>query len=84
MSYDPDYEYKNAKHFRTRAVGQLVMPIQRDGYDNRVLELTANELEFKNSVAADRYLYLMKKKFMDGNQFCRAKKMKFLSKYDDR
>ena len=52
-----DYEYENNRHFKTRAVGQLLMgPIQRDGYDNRVMKLTVNELEFENSVEAERYL----------------------------
>lgn len=85
MSYDPDFEYKNAEHFRTRATGQLWMgPLQAVGYNNKVIQVTANELEFNSSVEAQRFMEYQRKKWQSPRGMCRAKKMKFLSKYDDR
>lgn len=85
MSYDPDFEFKNNRHFRTRATGQIYMgPIQQVGYDQRVLQLTVNELQFDSSVEAQRFMDLQRKKYAPTNTLCKSRKLKMLSRYDDR
>lgn len=85
MSGDPDFEYKYSKQFKTRAAGQLWMgPLKAKGYDNRVLQITANELEFDSSVEADRFMDWQRKKYMPSNKLCSTRRMKMISKYDDR
>ena len=84
-SYDPDFEYKNNRHFRTRATGQIFIgPLNQVGYDNRVMQLTTNELQFDNSIDAQRFLDYQRKKYANGNQLCNARKMKVISMRDDR
>lgn len=79
-----DDDYKFDRHFKTRATGQLFMgPLMASGYDNRVLEMTVNELEFQNSTEAQKYLENQKKRYVKRNQACNSRKMKMISQYDD-
>ena len=55
------YNDTSGRHFKTRAVGQLwIGPLQDKGYDNRVMKVTYNEMEFKNSMEAGRYMDVKK------------------------
>jgi hypothetical protein len=77
---DPNYDYKSGKHFKTRAVGQLyVGPLAAVGYDNRVMSLTATEIEFKNSVAAERFLDTQRRQIADKNGLIKQRRMKLQS-----
>jgi hypothetical protein len=77
---DPNYDYKSGKHYKTRAVGQLdIGPLQRDGYDNRVLELTVQEIPFSNSVDADRFIQRQKRIQASKSQLMNQRKMKTMS-----
>ena len=85
MYYDPDFEYKNNKHFSTRASGQVWLgPLQQKGYDNRVMQITVNDLAFDNSVEAQRFMDLMRKKYASPGKLCKSRSMKMISRYDDR
>ena len=80
---DPNFEYKQNQHTQTRAVGQFFMgPIQRDGYDNRVLELTANEVEFKTSEEAKKFMNYQTRRFAPARQLCNSRRMKMISSDD--
>lgn len=85
MSFDQDFEFKNNKHFKTRATGQLYMgPIQAVGYDNKSLfKITINEMEFKNSEEAERFIEYQRKKYADTNKLCNQRNLKMISRYDD-
>jgi len=84
MPYDPDFEFKNNRHFSTRATGQIFIgPLGRDGYINNVIQITANELKFDNSVEARRFMDLQRKKFATTDQQIKARNMKFISRGDD-
>lgn len=84
MNKDKAYVNKQYGHFRTRAVGQLWMgPLQQTGYDNRVLELTLNEMEFRNSREVDRFLDYKRRKFATNRQLCRGKKLQYVSQGDE-
>jgi hypothetical protein len=84
MSYDPDFEYKDNKHFRTRATGQLWMgPMKQIGYDNRVIQVIANELEFDNSVEARRFMDYQRKKYVSPTKLCQSRKLKMISRNDN-
>jgi len=82
---DPDFEYKHNRQFQTRAVGQILMgPMKQVGYDNKVLRLTANELTFDNSLEAQRFMDYQRKKYMSNHQLSNSRKLKLISKNDDR
>jgi len=85
MSFDPDYDYKGGLHTKVRAVGQLwVGPLKKDGYDNRVLKITASDVEFKNSVEADRFLAYQQKKLTTPSKYaCSARKTRMASMKSD-
>lgn len=77
---DPNYDYKGGRHHKVRAVGRLyVGPIQAVGYDNRVIELSINDVEFKNSVDAERFIARQVKKPTSKNGLMRQRKMKLQS-----
>lgn len=81
---DPDYEYKQTQHFKTRATGVLFLgPLQQKGYDNRVIKLTANEMEFTNSEDAQKFMEYNRKKYSDNNEIFQRRRMKMISKDDD-
>lgn len=82
---DDDFDFNAGKHHKTRAFGQLWMgPLQATGADNRVLEVSINEMQFKNSVEAKRYMDLQRKKYANPRQLCNGRRMKMISQGDDR
>jgi hypothetical protein len=71
-------------HTRTRATGQLwIGPMQMVGYDNRVKSVTLNEIEFKNSTEADRFLEQQRKKYADNKVLTKSNRLRFLGRADD-
>jgi hypothetical protein len=75
---------KNLHHVRTRATGQLwIGPIQEVGHDNLVTHLTVSEIEFKNSVAADRFLDQMRRKYSSPAQLKRANHLRFMGRGEE-
>jgi len=79
-----DIDYLNNRHFKTRAVGQLWKgPLQDKGYDNRVMSLTFHEMEFKNSMEAQRYMDVKKRKYASTGQLTNNHSLKFVSRSDD-
>jgi hypothetical protein len=84
MNKDSSLADKDFHHFRTRATGQLwVGPIQAQGYNNRVLEVTLNEIEFRNSKDADHFMDHQRRKYASTSQLSRDKRMKYISRGDD-
>ena len=84
MNRDKTAVDKDAYHFRTRATGQLfVGPLKGQGYNNRVLEVTLNEMEFKNSTSADRFLDQRRRKYANTDQLCQDKHLKYISRQDE-
>lgn len=84
MNFDPNYETRHNKHFKTRATGVLFMgPIQQKGYDNKVLQLTANEMEFEKSEDAQKFIERQRKKFSNIGQMSNNRKLKMISRNDD-
>ena len=78
------FDLKNARHFKSRAVGQLwIGPLADKGYDNRVATVTYNEMEFKNSVEAERYMDVKRRKYASTNQLTNNHSLKFISREDD-
>jgi hypothetical protein len=74
---DPNYDYKSGKHHKARATGQLYIgPLQRDGYDNRVKELTRQEIPFQSSVSAERFITYHTRKPANKNQLIKQRRMK--------
>lgn len=72
------------RHFKTRAVGQLWLgPLQDKGYDNRVMSVTFNEMEFKNSQEAERYMDVKKRKYASTGQLVNHHNLKFISRRDE-
>ena len=83
--FDNDYELKHNNHFRTRAVGNLYLgPMQRDGYDNRVIQLTTTTIDFSSVGDADRFMDRMRKKYAGSDALSRARLLKTISKDDDK
>ena len=77
---DPYFDYKEGRHHKTRAVGQLWMgPLQAKGYDNRVLELSIQEIEFKNSMDAERFIERQKRRLAGKDALMRQRRMKLQS-----
>jgi hypothetical protein len=80
---DPDQAFN--KHFRTRATGRLyVRPLQAEGYDQRVIEMTINELDFGNSVNAGRFVERQRAKYATPKNMCNNRRLKHISEGDDR
>lgn len=72
-----DYDNDCLRHCRTRAVGQIYMgPLSQKGYDNRVLQLTATELEFQNSIEAGRFLQCKRNQLANSKELSRMRKLK--------
>lgn len=79
-----DRDFHADRHFKTRAVGQLFMgPLEADGYDNRVLQVTLNEMDFNNSVDASRFIETQRQKYANQLTKCRSRRLKVISKDDD-
>ena len=79
-----DLYNSDMKHFRTRARGTLfVGPLQQKGYDNKVQRVTFHELEFKNSVEAEKFMDVRTKKYASKNQLSAVKSMAFVSRDDE-
>ena len=84
MNRDKSITDKDYYHFRTRATGQLWMgPIKAQGYNNRVLEVTLNEIEFKNSKEANGFMDYQRRKYANTPQLCRDKRLKYISRQDE-
>jgi hypothetical protein len=84
MNKDRTAVDKDFYHFRTRATGQLYIgPMQAQGYDNRVMEVTLNEMEFKNSKEANKFLDQQRRKYASTSQLSRDKALKYISRGDD-
>jgi len=74
----------NLRHARTRATGQIwVGPLQAVGYDNRVMSVTFNEIEFKNSTAADRFIESQRRKFASSQKLNDMNRLRYLGRADD-
>lgn len=83
-SFDRLFENKDSRHFRTRAVGQLWLgPLADKGYDNRVLRLTYNEMEFKNSVEANKYMNSVRRKYASPRELIGGNRMRYISRGDE-
>lgn len=79
-----DQSTEAGRHFRSRAIGRLYMgPMQQVGYDNRVLELTINDMEFKSSNEADRFMDHIRKKYSSPYGLARSRRLKMISQGDD-
>jgi hypothetical protein len=77
---DPGYNDKSMRQVRTRAVGQLYMgPLAAKGYDNRVMEVTMSDVEFKNSAEAQRFVDSMRRKYANKSGLCKQRRMKLAS-----
>lgn len=75
-----DFDHKEARHHKTRAVGQLYMgPMKAKGYDNRVMEITVQEMEFKNSHEAEKFIDYQKRRLANKNLQMRQRRMKLAS-----
>ena len=84
MNKDRSFVDRDLYHFRTRATGQLVMgPIQGVGYNNRVLKVTLNEMEFKNSKETDRFMDHQRRKYASTSQLSNDKHLKYISRADE-
>jgi hypothetical protein len=76
----PNFDYEEGKHHKTRAVGQLWMgPLNAKGYDNRVMELTVHETEFRNSVDAERFMERQRRRLAGKNGLMKQRRMKLQS-----
>lgn len=77
-----DYDTKSGNHYRTRAVGRVyVGPVHAQ--DNRLLEITARELEFKSSVESQKYMDQIGRKFAPKKTQMCARRLKHISQGDD-
>jgi hypothetical protein len=74
-----DYDYKQSKHNKVRAVGKLYIQRPGTGYDNRVMEATVQEMEFNNSKEAEKYMNHMRKKILDRRGLINQRRMKLAS-----
>ena len=84
IRYIMDFSDKDMRQFRTRAKGTLfVGPLQGKGYDNKVQRVTFQELEFKNSMEADKFMDVRTKKYADRNQLKSVKALGFVSRSDE-
>lgn len=78
-----DNDYYAGKQFRTRAVGKLYAAYGNKGLNNHVLEMTTRDIEFKNSVEAQKYLDAIGRKYQPKKgQMC-ARRLKMISRGDD-
>lgn len=78
------FDLQNSRHFKSRAIGQLwVGPIADKGYDNRVMSVTYNDMEFKNSVEAERYMDVKRRKYASTEQLTNNHSIKFVSRDDE-
>ena len=81
----PSFDDMAGRHFKTRAVGQIYSgPLRAVGYDNKVMKVTFQEMEFKNSVESQRYMDQIRKKYAGRKQLMNSRRMKHISKDDDR
>jgi hypothetical protein len=79
-NFDQDADEKIGKQYKTRAVGQLyVGPLAAKGYDNRVMEVTVQEMEFQNSMTAERYMDQMRRKYSNKKGLIGARRLKTAS-----
>lgn len=75
---------RNVDHFRTRAAGQLWLgPTQEVGHENVVTYVAVSDIEFKNSVAADRFLDHQRRKYASQGQLKKGNKMRFIGRGED-
>jgi hypothetical protein len=79
--YYSDLHNDNAmRHYGARAVGQLTAgPFQTRGYDNKVIQLTMNEIDFKSSIDANRYIDQVRRKYDNKDGLCRSRRLKLAS-----
>lgn len=83
MSFDPDYNYRAGKHYRTRAIGQLVTgPIKAVGYDNKVMRLTREDINFQDEETAHRFVDYHRRKYANINTLQNARSLKMISRDD--
>lgn len=73
----------NRRHFHTRAVGQMWLQPSQKGYENKVLQLTAQELDFKDSVGARDYMERMRKKHAPLQVQSKMRRMRQIRDSDD-
>jgi hypothetical protein len=69
---------------RTRATGQIILgPLQAVGYDNRVLSVTLNEMEFKNSTEAQRFTDRQRRKYAGAAASSKMNRLRYVGRGDD-
>ena len=80
----PDFEYTAGKHYRTRAIGQLVVgPMAAVGYNNKVIKLTREDIDFKSEEEALGFLDYHKRKYAPVEKLKVARSLKMVSRNDD-
>lgn len=83
MSFDPNFDYNANKHYRTRAIGHLVVgPIQAKGYNNKVMMLTRQDVDFKNAETADRFMEYHRRRYAPIQTLKNARSLKMISRGD--
>jgi hypothetical protein len=71
------FDYAEGKHHKTRAVGQLwIGPLQSKRFDNRVIGMSLQEVEFKNSNEAERFIERQRKRLADKDALMGQRRMK--------
>ncbi len=79
---NPEDDARLGQQWRTRAVGKLyVGPVQ--DRRNKVLELTAREIDFKSSVESNRFMDAMGRKYAPKRVLTNARRLKHISEGDD-
>ena len=83
QSFDPDYDYKANKHYTTRSVGQLVTgPMKAVGYNNRVMRLTREDIDFEDADDARNFVDYHRRKYAPVGVMQDARRLKMISKND--
>ena len=81
--FDPDYDYRASQHYRTRAIGQLVTgPIKAVGYDNKVMRLTREDIDFENPKDAMQFVEYHRRKYAPIGMLSDARRLKMVSQRD--
>lgn len=75
-----EYDNRAQQHFRTRAVGQIFIgPMKAVGYDNRVQQLTVQDIEFQNGPDAQKFMERQRRRMTNKSGQMRQRRMKLQS-----
>ena len=77
---DPFFDTKNSYHYRTRALGMMKQPLQRDGYVNNTIRTTNNELDHRESIEVKPRVYTP---YANKKTLSAMRKLKTISKDDE-